>query len=102
MSSPRCFGFQIADTLILPLMAAMLLHPQRSFALLRVFSICQTAAAETTGVSSLCDTGPAAASRSYLQCLQEELVCEGVHIGMLGIGSLFCHPTEALLDRYRV
>ncbi|UCJ17118.1 SDR family NAD(P)-dependent oxidoreductase [Pseudomonas sp. MM211] len=36
------------------------------------------------------DKDPATAACSYLQGLRQELACEGVHIGMLSIGSLLC------------
>lgn len=54
---------------------------------------------ETAGGPTLCGTGPAAA-HSYLQGLQEELACEGVHIGTLSIGTLLCHHDRhiGLLD----
>lgn len=36
------------------------------------------------------DTDPASAACSYLQGLRQELACDGVHVGMLSIGSLLC------------
>lgn len=47
------------------------------------------------------DDDPATAACSYLQGLQQELACDGVHIGMLSIGSLFCRHNVGFVQRSR-
>lgn len=59
-------------------------------------------ATETAAQPSSGEPGAVSAACSYLQGLQQELACDGVHVGMLSIGSLFCRCHAGPLGQGRV